>query len=82
MQRVPRSLWGHLHSLLNKGRKRQDGHLLEQVRKVLWHSIPVVYPEWERDIHSYQCEYDKLRKRKGRWLRYVSEMSSTFDCHY
>ena len=82
MQQVPRSLWGHLHSLLNKGRKRQDDHLLEQVRRVMWYSMPVVYPEWERDSRLYQCEYDKLRKRKGRWIRYVSEMSTTFECLY
>lgn len=82
MQHVSRSLWGHLHSLLNKGRKRQDDHLLEQIRNVLWHSIPVVYPYWERDILSHQREYDKLRKRKGRWLRYVSEMSATFNSLY
>lgn len=79
MRKMTREVWSLQRSLVHKYELRHNDIALNQLRRVMWYSVPVVYPDYQRDMRIINAEWEKLRKRKGRWLKYVIEMSRTFD---
>ena len=76
---MTRKVWSLQRHLVHKYELHHNDIALNQLRRVMWHSIPVVYPDYQRDMRYIAAEWEKLRKRKGRWLKYVLEMRRTFD---
>ena len=82
MQEMTREVWSLTQKLLHKHIKDGNTAALEQVRQNLWYAVPVVYSDWERKMRTYSAEWERQRKRRGRWLHYVEDMSATFNQLY
>lgn len=82
MRKMTRKVWSLQRHLVHKYELHHNDIALNQLRHVVWHSFPVVYPDYQREMVCFGAEWEKLKKRKGRWLKYVFDMSRSFDQLY
>lgn len=53
-------------------------NIMQQLDRILWYSIPVVYLNWENDVRQIEHGIDLRKQKKRRTRHYLLDMRSRF----
>lgn len=66
-----------VHKLRYKHKENQN--IQDALTRILWYSIPVVYPNWEIEDKLIEQAIDKRKKQKRRTRRYLEGMTTCYS---
>lgn len=58
---------------------KDDPEKIRQLERILWHSIPVVYPNWYWEMGELENAIHNRKLAKWRTNKYLNEMAECYD---